>query len=108
MSESNTTDERGALVLAPQLPQVPQSPPRGRFTLLISDSFCFEVSETKDVFEAHAPLPRSASQRQRISTFRLNLSLGSFCFACIGLTPWRDWRDLTLLTVTCHDGAGEH
>ena len=45
MSESNTTDERGVLVLVPELPQLP---PRGRFTLLISDSFCFEVSETKD------------------------------------------------------------
>ena len=30
------------------VPELPPLPLRGRFTLLISDSFCFEVFETKD------------------------------------------------------------
>ena len=41
MSESNESDEHGALIVVPEVP-LP-----GRFTMLISDPFCFEVTETK-------------------------------------------------------------
>ncbi|PCC72992.1 hypothetical protein SAMN02745121_08530 [Nannocystis exedens] len=39
-NEEENVDERGALVLRPD------SPRRGRFTLSLSDSFCFEVTES--------------------------------------------------------------
>lgn len=39
MSKIEESDGRGALVLMPRMPL------RGRFALLVSDSFCFEVSE---------------------------------------------------------------
>lgn len=69
MSGSNTTDERGVLVLVPELPQLP---PRGRFTLLISDSFCFEVSETRDGARLDF---RPRTLRERVEVWRRKLGL---------------------------------
>ncbi len=43
MLNDDDVDERGALVLRPD------SPRRGRFTLLFSDAFCFEVTESSDM-----------------------------------------------------------
>ena len=40
MNDDENADERGALVLRPETPR------RGRFSLMISDSFCFEVTES--------------------------------------------------------------
>lgn len=40
MSKTDESDGQGALVLMPEMPV------RGRFTLTISDSFCFEVTES--------------------------------------------------------------
>lgn len=40
MSKTDESDGQGALVLRPEMPV------RGRFTLTISDSFCFEVTES--------------------------------------------------------------
>jgi hypothetical protein len=40
LNDDEDVDERGALVLRPETPR------RGRFTLLFSDAFCFEVSES--------------------------------------------------------------
>ena len=40
MSKMDESDVQGALVVRPEMPL------RGRFTLLISDSFCFEVTES--------------------------------------------------------------
>jgi hypothetical protein len=42
MKDERNEDERGALILRPETPR------RGRFSLVISDSFCFEVSESGD------------------------------------------------------------
>ena len=42
-NDEEYADERGVLVLRPDAPR------RGRFTLLLSDSFCFEVSESGDM-----------------------------------------------------------
>jgi hypothetical protein len=39
MSKTEENDGRGALVLSPKMPL------RGRFTLLVSDSFCVETTE---------------------------------------------------------------
>ena len=40
LNDDEDVDERGALVLRPEWPR------RGGFTLLFSDTFCFEVSES--------------------------------------------------------------
>lgn len=39
LKSDENADERGALVLRPDVPR------RGRCTLLVSDSFCFEITE---------------------------------------------------------------
>ena len=57
------------LVLMPELPQLP---PRGRFTLLISDSFCFEVTETATGVRLDF---RPRTLRERVEVWRRKLGL---------------------------------
>jgi len=66
MSNSNEVDERGALVLMPELPL------RGRFTMLISDSFCFEVTETATGVRLDF---RPRTLRERVEVWRRKLGL---------------------------------
>jgi len=49
-------------------------------------SFFRTCSPHRSGAQAPEGSPASRGSRQRISTFRLNLSLGLFCFVCIGLT----------------------
>ncbi len=66
MSNSNEVDGRGALVLMPELPL------RGRFTMLISDSFCFEVTETATGVRLDF---RPRTLRERVEVWRRKLGL---------------------------------
>jgi hypothetical protein len=66
MSESNESDERGALVLVPDVPL------SGRFTMLISDSFCFEVTETRGGVRLDF---RRRTLRERVAVWRRKLGL---------------------------------
>ncbi len=59
--DDENTDERGALVLRPD------SPRRGRFTLLVSDSFCFEVRESGDMLRLDF---RRRTIRERVALWR--------------------------------------
>ena len=66
MSESKENDERGALVL---MPDVPRS---GRFTMLVSDLFCFEVTETRGGVRLDF---RRRTLRERVEVWRRKLGL---------------------------------
>jgi hypothetical protein len=66
MSNSNGVDGHGALVLMPELPL------RGRFTMLISDSFCFEVTETQTGVRLDF---RPRTLRERVEVWRRKLGL---------------------------------
>ena len=59
--DDENADERGALVLRPDAPR------RGRFTLLVSDSFCFEVSESGDMLRLDF---RPRTIRERVALWR--------------------------------------
>lgn len=54
-------DERGALVLRPDVPR------RGRFTLLVSDSFGFEITESGDTVRLDF---RPRTIRERVALWR--------------------------------------
>lgn len=60
-NDEEYADERGALVLRPDAPR------RGRFTLLLSDSFCFEVSESGDTVRLDF---RPRTLRERVALWR--------------------------------------
>ena len=66
MSESNESDERGALVLVPDVPL------SGRFTMLRPVSFCFEVTETRGGVRFGF---RRRTLRERVALWRRKLGL---------------------------------
>jgi len=61
MNDEEKADERGALVLRPEVPR------RGRFSLVISDSFCFEVTESGDTVRLDF---RRRTLRERVELWR--------------------------------------
>ena len=60
-NDDEDVDERGALVLRPE------SPRRGRFALLFSDAFCFEVTESGDTVRLEF---RRRTLRERAALWR--------------------------------------
>lgn len=61
VNDDENTDERGALVLRPEPPS------RGRFSLLVSDRFCFEVTEQGDMMRLDF---RPRTLRERVELWR--------------------------------------
>jgi hypothetical protein len=61
MKNDENEEERGALVLRPETPR------RGRFSLVISDSFCFQVTECGDTVRLDF---RPRTIRERVELWR--------------------------------------
>lgn len=61
LKNDENADERGALVLRPDAPR------RGRFTLLVSDSFCFEITESGGTVRLEF---RRRTIRERVALWR--------------------------------------
>lgn len=64
--KSDEDEERGALVLRPEMPLY------GRFTLLISDAFCFETTEVGRMLRLDF---RRRTLRERAEVWRRKLGL---------------------------------
>jgi hypothetical protein len=61
MDDDENLEERGALLVGPEMPR------RGRFTLLVSDSFLVEVTESGDTVRLDF---RPRTIRERVELWR--------------------------------------